>query len=139
LGEPVLTERSFAVAKKEPIAVPALPAPANPLSRAVRVGDLVFLAGTGGRNPETNEFGDTADQVRCALEIIRTVLDAAGTSLENVVSVTTYLKNREDAEVYNEVYRSFFPKDPPARTTIQTELMNPDMRVEITCVAAMPG
>jgi 2-iminobutanoate/2-iminopropanoate deaminase len=127
------------MAKKEPITVPALPAPANPLSRAVRIGDLVFLAGTGGRNPETNQFGDTADQVRCALEIIRTVLEAAGTSLENVVSVTTYLKNREDAEVYNEVYRSFFPTDPPARTTIQAELMNPDMRVEITCVAAMPG
>ena len=45
------------MAKKEPIAVPALPAPANPLSRAVRIGELVFLSGTGGRNPETNEFG----------------------------------------------------------------------------------
>jgi 2-iminobutanoate/2-iminopropanoate deaminase len=127
------------MAEKEPIAVPALAAPANPLSRAVRIGELVFLSGTGGRNPETNQFGDTADQVRCALEIIRTVLEAAGTSPDNVVSVTTYLKNREDAEVYNEVYRSFFPKDPPARTTIQAELMNPDMRVEITCIAAMPG
>jgi 2-iminobutanoate/2-iminopropanoate deaminase len=127
------------MAKKEPIAVPALPAPANPLSRAVRVGDLVFLAGTGGRNPETDQFGDIADQVRCALEVIRTVLEAAGTSLEHVVSVTTYLKNREDFPTYNEVYRSFFPKDPPARTTILTELVSPDMRVEITCVAAMPG
>jgi 2-iminobutanoate/2-iminopropanoate deaminase len=127
------------MAKKEPIAVPALPAPANPLSRAVRVGDLVFLSGTGGRNPETNQFGDTADQVRCALDIIRTVLEAAGTSLEHVVSVTTYLKSREDAPAYNEVYRSYFPQDPPARTTIQAELVHPEMRVEITCVAAMPS
>lgn len=127
------------MAKKEPVAVPALPAPAIPLSRAVRIGDLVFLSGTGGRNPETNQFGDTADQVRCALEIIRTVLEAAGTSLDNVVSVTAYVKNRDDFQVYNEVYRSFFPKDPPARTTVQAELVNPEMRVEITCVAAMPS
>ena len=127
------------MAKKETIAVPALPAPAIPLSRAVRVGDLVFLAGTGGRNPDTNEFGDTADQVRRTLETIRTVLEAAGTSLDNVVTVTAYLKDRADFQVYNEVYRTFFPKDPPARTTVQAELVNPDMRIEITCVAAMPG
>lgn len=55
------------------------------------------------------------------------------------MSVTAYLKNRGDFQVYNEVYRSFFPKDPPARTTVQAELVNPEMRVEITCVAAMPG
>lgn len=125
--------------RKEVVSVPSLPAPAIPLSRAVRIGDLVFLSGTGGRNPQTNQFGDTADQVRCTLEIIRTVLEAAGTSLDNVLSVTTHLKSREDFQIYNEVYRSFFPKDPPARTTVQAELVNPDMRVEITCVAAMPG
>ena len=46
---------------------------------------------------------------------IRRAVEAAGTSLDHVVSVTTYLKSREDAPAYNEVYRSFFPNDPPAR------------------------
>jgi enamine deaminase RidA (YjgF/YER057c/UK114 family) len=67
------------------------------------------------------------------------VLVAAGTLLENLVSVAAYPKDRADFPVYNEVYRSFFPKSPPARTTVQAELVNPEMRVESTCVAVMPG
>jgi 2-iminobutanoate/2-iminopropanoate deaminase len=125
------------MARKEIVSVAGLPQIKLPLSRAVRFGDLVFVSGTPGWNPQTRQWGDIREQVRLALEAISTILTSAGTSLENIVSVTTYLKRREDFEAYNEVYRSFFPKDPPARATIQTELVNPDMLVEIACIAGI--
>jgi 2-iminobutanoate/2-iminopropanoate deaminase len=125
------------MSRKEVVSVDSLPQPTLPLSRATRLGNLVFVSGTTGRNPETNQWGETRDQVRCTLENIRKILEAAGTSLDNVLTVTTYLKRREDFEAYNEVYRSFFPKDPPARTTIQTELVGAEITVEISCVAGI--
>jgi enamine deaminase RidA (YjgF/YER057c/UK114 family) len=127
------------MARKEVVSVDSLPPTTIPLSRAIRCGDLVFVSGTGGRNSRTNEWGDIKDQVQCCLETIKAVLASAGTSLDNVVSVTTHLKRREDFAAYNEVYRSFFPKDPPTRTTDQSELVNPEMLVEISCIAAASG
>jgi 2-iminobutanoate/2-iminopropanoate deaminase len=124
--------------RKEVVPVPALPPPAVPLSRVVRFGNLVFVSGTGGRNPQTNELGDIREQTRCALEVIRTALAAAGLGLEHVLAVTTHLKRREDFAAYNEVYRTYFPTDPPTRTTVQSELMNPDMLIEITVIAGVP-
>ena len=124
--------------RKEVIPVPSLPAPTVPLSRVVRFGNLVYCSGTGGRNPQTNAFGDVQDQTRCSLEIIKTALAAAGLGLEHVLSVTTHLKRREDFAAYNEVYRGYFASDPPTRTTVQSELMSPDMLVEITVVAGVP-
>jgi enamine deaminase RidA (YjgF/YER057c/UK114 family) len=126
------------MARKEVIPVPDLPAPTVPLSRVVRFGELVYVSGTGGRNVQTDRWGDVVDQTRCALDTIQTALAAAGTSLANALSVTTHLKRREDFAAYNEVYRAYFPTDPPTRTTVQCELMNPEMLVEITCIAGMP-
>jgi 2-iminobutanoate/2-iminopropanoate deaminase len=127
------------MARKEVIPVPDLPASAVPLSRVVRFGDLVYVSGTGGRNMETDQWGDVADQTRCALNTIQTALAAAGTSLSNALSVTTHLKRREDFAAYNEVYRSYFPNDPPTRTTVQCELIHPEMLLEISCIAGLPG
>ena len=124
--------------RKEVIPVPALPAATVPLSRVVRFGNLVFVSGTGGRNPETNVFGDIRDQTRCTLEIIKTALAAAGLGMEHVLSVVTHIKRREDFAAYNEVYRTYFPTDPPTRTTVQSELMQPDMLIEITATAGVP-
>ncbi len=124
--------------RKEVIPVPALPPPTVPLSRVVRFGNLVFCSGTGGRNPQTNAFGDIREQTQCALNVIKTALAAAGLGLEHVLSVTTHLKRCEDFAAYNEVYRTYFPTDPPTRTTVQSELMSPDMLIEITVVAGAP-
>jgi 2-iminobutanoate/2-iminopropanoate deaminase len=127
------------MARKQVIPVPALPPPTLPLSRAVRFGELVFVSGTPGRDMRTNEWGDVADQTRWALDNIQTALAAAGTSLANALSVTVHLKRREDFAAYNEAYRAYFPTDPPTRTTVQCELISPDMLIEISCIAAMPG
>jgi 2-iminobutanoate/2-iminopropanoate deaminase len=118
-----------------------LPQPSIPLSRAVRTGDLVFVAGTTpGNDPATGAPSpDIQAQVRSCLETIQVILQEAGTSLSNVVAVTTYLKDPGMFAAYNEEYRKFFPTDPPTRTTVQAELMRPDMLVEITSIAVASG
>ena len=125
------------MAKKTVISPSSLPQPGVPLSRAIRVGDLVFVSGTpASPDPATGKLDpDVRAQVRNCLETIQVILQEAGTSLSNVVSVTSYLKDPSLFAAYNEEYRKFFPTDPPTRTTLQAELMRPEMLVEITTIA----
>ena len=115
-------------------------AAANPnLSAATRFGNLVFAAGQTGRHPVTGELGkDIREQTRNVLERIKVVLAAAGTSLDNVLSVTTHLTKREDLAAYNEEYGKYFPTDKPARTTVSVALNAPELLVEITVIACIP-
>ena len=124
--------------KKEIIQVQL--AAANPnLSPATKFGDLVFVAGQTGRHPSTGEVGrDVREQTRNALERIKLILETAGTSLENVLTVTTHLTTRDDLAAYNEEYAKYFPTNKPARTTVEVMLNSPELLVEITVTAGMP-
>ena len=124
--------------KKEVIQVN--PAAANPnLSPATRFGDLVFVAGQTGRHPITGEVGrDVREQTRYAIERIKMILETAGTSLDNVLTVLTHLTKREDLAIYNEEYAKFFPSNKPARTTVEVMLNAPELVVEITVTACIP-
>src|SRR2546423_8243575 len=115
-------------------------AASNPnLSAATRFGNLVFVAGQTGRHPVTGELGkDIREQTRNVLERIKTVLTAAGTSLDNVLSATTHLTKREDLAAYNEEYAKYFPTAKPARTTVSVALNAPELLVEITVIACIP-
>jgi 2-iminobutanoate/2-iminopropanoate deaminase len=124
---------------KETIQVP-LAAPNPNLSPAIRFGNLVFVAGQTGRHPVTGEVGkDIREQTRNVLERIKLILEAAGTSLENVLTVTTHLTTREDLAAYNEEYNKYFPTNKPARTTVEVMLNAPELLVEITVTAGIPG
>ncbi len=124
--------------KKETIQV-QLAAPNPNLSPATRFGDLVFVAGQTGRHPTTGEVGGgVREQTRNALERIKLILEAAGTCLDNVLSVTTHLTKREDLAAYNEEYAKYFPTNKPARTTVEVMLNSPELLVEITVTAGMP-
>jgi 2-iminobutanoate/2-iminopropanoate deaminase len=124
--------------KKEIIQVQL--AAANPnLSPATRFGELVFVAGQTGRHPSTGEVGrDVREQTRNALERIKLILETAGTSLANVLTVTTHLTKRDDLAAYNEEYAKYFPTNKPARTTVEVMLNSPELLVEITVTAGMP-
>ena len=124
--------------KKETIEVEL--AAANPnLSPATRFGNLVFVAGQTGRHPTTGQVGkDIREQTRNVLERIKLILEAAGTSLENVLTVTTHLTKREDLAAYNEEYAKYFPTNKPARTTVEVTLNSPELLVEITVTAGIP-
>src|SRR2546426_625921 len=90
-----------------------------PFSSAVRVGNMLYLSGQIGNTPGTRQLADTgiAGQTKQAFENIKTVLAAAGSSLERVVKCTVFLLDIKDYAAMNAVYATYFPKDPPARST----------------------
>lgn len=108
-----------------------------PFSSAVRVGNLLFLAGQVGNTPGTRQLADTgvAGQTRQIFENIKTVLAASGSSLERVVKCTVFLTNIADYQAMNTVYATYFPKDPPARSTVAGSGLALGARVEIECIA----
>jgi len=125
--------------KKEIIQVnPAAPNPN--LSAATKFGNLVFVSGQTGRHPVTGEVGkDIREQTRNVLERIKLILGAAGTSLDNVLTVTTHVTRREDVPAYNEEYAKYFSTNKPARTTVSAMLNSPELLVEITVTACIPS
>src|SRR5499426_4538123 len=115
-------------------------APNPNLSPATRFGNLVFVSGQTGRHPVTGDLGkDIREQTRNILERIKTILTAAGTSLDNVLTATTYLTRVQDLAAYNEEYGKYFPTDKPARTTVTVAALNaPELLIEITVTACIP-
>ena len=126
--------------KKEIVTVGSA-APNPNLSAATKFGNLVFVAGQTGRHPKTGEVGkDVREQTRNIMERIKVILEAAGTSLDNVLTATTYLTNVRDLAAYNEEYGKFFPASKPARTTVTVASLNaPELLIEITVTACIPS
>ncbi len=125
--------------RKEIISTDKVTAGNAPLSQAVRYGNLVFVQGCTGRHPTDNTVGaDIKEQTRYALQRISTILEASGSSVDQVLTNTCYVSNRDDLPGFNEVYSEFFPADRPARTTIIVNFGAPENLVEITSTAAMP-
>jgi len=112
------------------------PAPAGLYSHAVVANGFVFVSGQGRVNPETGNMPDAfADQVRQTLENVRTILEAAGSSPEDVVKVNAYVTDITRFAEFNDVYKVFSRHEPPARTTVATALL--DILVEVDCVAQL--
>jgi len=114
------------------------PRPRGVYSQAIVDGGFVFVAGQGAVNPVTNrlDLGDIRYETRRAIENIRAILMAAGCSLGDVVRVGVFLADIKDFDAMNEVYRKFFPADPPARTTVGAQLAG--IKIEIDCIARLP-
>jgi len=125
--------------KKQAIGVDTKTSNPN-LSPATRFGNLVFVSGQTGRHPVTGEVGkDVREQTRNILERIKGILTAAGTSLDNVLTATTYLTRVQDVGAYNEEYAKYFPTNKPARTTVTVAALNsPELVIEITVTACIP-
>jgi 2-iminobutanoate/2-iminopropanoate deaminase len=120
--------------EKELIRSGAAPA-GGPYSPALRVGDWIFLAGQGGADPATGELAESLEeQTEQALRNVAALLEAAGSSLANVVSCLVHLADLSQLEAYNAVYERHFPDPKPVRTTVGARLIG-GMLVEITVVA----
>jgi 2-iminobutanoate/2-iminopropanoate deaminase len=119
------------------IFTPKGPQPRGIYSQAIVAGGFVFVAGQAAVNPQTNEleYGDIRSETRRTLENIRAILEAAGSSLRDVVRVGVFLSDIQDFDAMNEVYQEFFPAAPPARTTVAVQL--PKIKVEIDCIARL--
>jgi len=113
----------------------------NPnLSAATKFGDLVFVSGQTGTHPVTGVLGkDIREQTSFTLERIKVILEKAGTSLNNVLSATTYLTKREDLQEYNKVYGEYFTGEKPARATVEVMLNREELLVEIVVIACIPS
>ncbi len=109
------------------------PRPRGPYSPAIVANGFVFVAGQAAVNPDTNELelGDIRSETRRTLENIKAILESAGSSLKDVVRVGVFLSDMKNFDAMNEVYREYFPVDPPARTTVGASL--PRIKVEIDC------
>ncbi len=124
--------------KKEVINVPGRKAVAH-LSRAVRFGNLVFVAGTTGRDPATNEMpADVQGQTTIALENIKAALEAAGASLKDVLKTTCYLADMADKKGFDEVYLTYFTSEPPARACFAVGSLGAGVKIEIESIAGIP-
>ncbi len=110
-----------------------------PFSPAVRVGNMLYLSGQLGLVPGTPQLADTgiAGQTRQALENVKALLVYAGSSLDRVVKCTVFLTDMRDFGKMNEVYATYFPKDPPARSTVAGSGLALGARVEIECMATV--
>jgi len=116
--------------------------PNLPFSPAVKAGDFIYVAGTLGTNASgALAKGDIKAQTRQTLDNITATLKAGNASLANAASVLIYLRSAADFAAMNEVYASYFPKDPPARTTVVVPqpLANADGLVEISMVVVPNG
>ncbi len=108
-----------------------------PFSTAVRVGDVLYLSGQIGTLPGTRDLalGGVAAETRQTLENIKAVLEYAGSSLGRVFKCTVFLKDIDDYAAMNEVYASYFPGSPPARSTVAGSGLALGASVEIECMA----
>ncbi|NQS92157.1 MAG: RidA family protein [Chloroflexi bacterium] len=123
--------------KKEIITSNKAPQALGPYSVAVKAGQFVFTAGQLGLVPETGEFaqGGIEGETRQALENLKNVLEAAGSSLKHVVKTTVFLRDMNDFSVMNGIYGEFFTEDFPARSAVQAARLPKDGAVEIEAVA----
>jgi 2-iminobutanoate/2-iminopropanoate deaminase len=121
---------------RETVTVEKAPSPAGPYSHAVISNGFVFISGQGPVDPQTGTMPDAfEEQVRQTLKNVQTILEGAGSSLDNVVKVNAYVTDLTRFGVFNEVYAEFFENDPPARTTVGCSLLG--FLVEIDCIASL--
>jgi 2-iminobutanoate/2-iminopropanoate deaminase len=122
---------------RERIQTENAPAAIGPYSQAIKAGGFVFASGQIPTDPQTGQFvaGGIAEQTEQVLKNLRAVLEAAGSSLDQVVKTTVFLADMKEFSGMNEVYARFFPEPPPARATVAVAGLPRDARVEIEVVA----
>lgn len=127
------------MAEKKCVYPECAPVPAGAYSPAVVIGNLVFVSGQTPEKPGTDELveGDIKVQTKQVMENIKNILAAAGCTMDDVVKVSAHLKDINDFAGYNEVYKTYFNKPYPARTTVQSVIPGGSL-VEIDVIAVRP-
>ena len=115
------------------------PKPIGPYSQAIRAGNLIFLSGQIPIDPSTGEMvrGEIQQKTRQVLENIKAVLASQGLGMEDVIKVTIFLKEMEQFGPMNEVYATYFPSSPPARSTVQVSGLPKNADLEIEAIALL--
>src|ERR1700760_1040324 len=100
--------------------------------------DTVYVSGRVARDPETGKVvpGGTAEQTKQVMENIKSVVEAAGSSMQHVVKTSCFISDFNEFEKFNAVWESYFPENPPARICVETRL-GPGFLIEIEAIAAL--
>lgn len=119
------------------------PAPVGPYNQAIAItGELLFVAGQIPLDPQTGEIvggGDITSQTQQVMANLGAILEAAGTTWENVVKTTVFLSDLQNFTAMNQVYAQYFvPETAPARACVEVSRLPKDVLVEIECIAAVP-
>ncbi|MBU2956104.1 pyrimidine utilization protein C [Paracoccus sp. 1_MG-2023] len=125
---------------KTPIIPEGSGKPLAPFLPGVLAGNTVFVSGTLPFDKENNvvHVGDAAAQTRHVLEIIKSVVEKAGGTMDDVVMNKIFVTDWANYGAVNEVYAEYFPGDKPARYCVQCGLVKPDALVEIATIAVLP-
>ena len=112
------------------------PKPVGPYSQAVISGDFVFVSGQIAVDPKSSKVIDGGIEAQTAqvLDNIKNILESVDLSLNDVMKISVFLNNISDYQAFNRVYSKYFEKDPPARTTVQSNLMA-GVCIEIDAIA----
>lgn len=125
--------------ERHPVVTDRAPRPlaGAPYSQAIAARGLVFCSGQVPLDPQTQQLvdGGVREQTARVLDNLRGVLEAAGSSLDDVVKTTVFLTDLGDFAEMNEVYATYFTTQPPARSTFQVSALPAGASVEIECIA----
>lgn len=126
---------------RDQIATTAAPAAIGPYSQAIATGDFIFASGQIALDPATGQLidGDIRAQTSRVLDNLSAVLQTAGSSLEQVVKSTVFLAHLSDFATMNEVYATYFPGTPPARSTVPVSELPRGALIEIEVIALRSG
>ena len=126
--------------KKKVIQTVKAPKAIGPYSQAIQAGNLLFLSGQIPLDPASGEVvkGDIREQTRRVLENLKGVLESQHLGMEDVVKVTIFLKDMGHFSQVNEVYGTYFPSSPPARSTVEVARLPRDVDIEIEAIALIP-
>jgi 2-iminobutanoate/2-iminopropanoate deaminase len=127
-----MSEKKVIKSEKAPQAI-------GPYSQGIQISNLVFTAGQLGIDRSSGNLvqGGIEEETQQALTNIKYILQEAGTSLENVVKTTVFLRDMQEFAAMNAVYATFFGKNPPARSTIQVAALPKDGAIEIEAIAVI--
>lgn len=119
-----------------PVAVSVDGFPQAPYSHAIKAADFLYVAGQIGMDYRSGKMSnDFETQARQAFENVATVLRSAGSSMEKVVKTTVWLQDAANFEIMNKLYKEYFPKTAPARSTPVVDLPRPDLLISIEAIA----
>ena len=112
------------------------PAALGPYSQAVVVGDMIYTSGQIPVNPQNGKIPDGAvEQANQVFTNIKNLLESAGSSIDNVVKTTVFIKNMDDFAKINEVYQKYFTKPYPARSCVEVARLPKDVLIEVEVIA----
>ena len=124
---------------RTPVIPPGSPPPMAPYSPGVKHGNMLFISGMLAVDKEGKPLaeGDVTAQTRSVIEMIKTIVETAGGTLDDVVHNAIFLKNLSDYDAMNAVYGQYFRTPPPARYCIRADLVRPEFLVEISSIACL--